>query len=363
MSVAVPQQSGGTPIRRPSTEFFHRVVRDSGTALAGLSIAIGAQLGLYKAMWRAGPLTSWEVAQRAGALERYVQEWLDVQVACEYVRYDGETKTYLLPDEHAAVLADPTAETYCIGPFTMLKSLYDKQDELAAAFLHGGGIDWEAHDQTLYEGISTMSRPSYAAALVNEWLPALDGDVVHKLERGAFVADVGCGYGYSTILMARAFPRSVFFGFDFHEPSIDRARQTASSLGMSERVHFDVATAQDFPGGEYELVTFFNSLHELGDPAGALMQAERALADDGRCMIVEPNVSGKPLEHDHPADRLMSALSMLVCLPTAMNQDGPYALGNHAGEEIMRTIAQEAGLHSWRLAARSMTSLIYDVGR
>jgi 2-polyprenyl-3-methyl-5-hydroxy-6-metoxy-1,4-benzoquinol methylase len=343
-------------------EFLGRVVTDAGAAFAGLSTAVGARLGLYKAMAGAGPLTSVQLADRTGLVERYVREWLGAQVAGQYVHYDRETEAYELPDEHAAVLADSTAPTYAVGSFIMLQSLYASENALIEAFRTGEGVGWQQHDPTLFEGTATFFRPGYATSLVQEWLPALDG-VVGKLERGASVADVGCGYGHSTLLMAQAYPQSRFHGFDFHGPSIEAARKLAAEQGLSGRVSFDVATAQDYPGTDYDLITFFDCLHDLGDPGGALRRTSRALADDGTCMIVEPNVSADVLDNITPLGRAFYSSSVVLCLPAALAQDGPEALGNHGGEEAMRRIADDAGLHSWALAVEGMTNRVYAVKR
>jgi 2-polyprenyl-3-methyl-5-hydroxy-6-metoxy-1,4-benzoquinol methylase len=244
----------------------------------------------------------------------------------------------------------------------MLQALYGTEDALVEAFRTGAGVSWQQHGPALFEGVAGFFRPGYAAALVPDWLAALDG-VLAKLESGASVADVGCGYGHSTLLMAQAFPRSHFHGFDFHGPSITAARQLAAEQGLSERVSFEVATAQDFPGGRYDLITFFDCLHDLGDPGGALRRTEQALAEDGTCMIVEPNVSGNLLDNINPLGRGFLSSSVVLCLPTALAQQGPQALGNHAGEEAMRSIAEDAGLRRWKLATAGLTNRVYDVKR
>ncbi|MFD8326569.1 class I SAM-dependent methyltransferase [Streptomyces lydicus] len=342
--------------------FLERVITDGGAAVAGLCTSLGDRLGLYTAMAGAGPLTSARLAARTGLVERYVREWLAAQVAGEYVTHVPDTDTYELPDEHAAVLADPDLSTYAAGFFTMLQAVYATEDSLMDAFRTGEGVGWEEHGPALFDGTAKFFRPGYTAALVPEWLTALDG-VTDKLERGAHVADVGCGYGYSTALMARAFPRSRFEGFDFHRPSVEAARDIADRQGLGDRVHFEVATAQDFPGDDFDLITFFDCLHDTGDPGGALHHAEQALADGGTCMIVEPNASARAEENTNPVGRALTAASVAVCLPSALAQHGPQALGNHAGEEAMREIADEAGLHHWRLAAESPVNRVYDVGR
>ncbi|GAA4593536.1 class I SAM-dependent methyltransferase [Planotetraspora phitsanulokensis] len=343
-------------------EFLGRVAVDSAAAFAGLSTSIGARLGLYKALAGAGWLTSERLAGRTGLNERYVREWLAVQVAGEYVLYDAETGAYLLPDEYAAVLADPDSPTYMIGAFTMLKPLYATEDALVDAYRTGEGVGWEEHGPELYEGVAAFFLPGYSAMLVQEWLPALDG-VVEKLERGASVADVGCGFGHSTLLMAQAFPNSRFRGFDFHTPSIEAARREARERGLSDRVTFDLAAAQDFPGEGYDLITYFDCLHDLGDPGAAFRQAERTLAEDGACMVVEPNAPADPAGLINPIGRSFASASAVLCLPGAIAQNGPQALGNHAGEEALRTLAAEAGLRTWKTAAETLTNRIYDVRR
>jgi SAM-dependent methyltransferase len=343
-------------------EFLSRVVVDSAAAFAGLSTSIGARLGLYEAMAGAGPLSASELAGRTNLAEVYVKEWLALQVASEYVDYRPNDGSYELPDEHAAVLADRESPAYAVGSFVMLKSLYETEDDLVEAFRTGQGVGWGAHGSELFEGVATFFRPGYAASLVQEWLPTLDG-VVDKLGRGASVADVGCGYGHSTLLMAQAYPNSRFHGFDFHAPSIDQARKNAAEAGLSERVTFQVASAQDFPGGSYDLVTYFDCLHDLGDPKAAFERAEQALATDGSCLVVEPNASPQPEKNINPIGRAYTATSVVLCLPTALAQNGPVALGNHAGQDALRALAADAGLHDWRLATETVTNRIYEVKR
>ncbi|MEH1164042.1 methyltransferase domain-containing protein [Micromonospora sp. CPCC 205539] len=342
--------------------FLGRVVTDSAAAFAGLSVSLGTRLGLYAAMAGSGPITAAQLAAKAGIVEHYASEWLDAQVAGEYVWYDAAAGTYELPDEHAAVLADPVAPTNVTGGFTMLQSLYRTEDALVEAFRTGDGHGWQQHSADLFSGVAEFFRPGYDAFLVQEWLPALAG-VTDKLAAGALVADIGCGYGHSTLLMAEAFPQSRFRGFDFHEPSIEAARRMAAERGLADRVTFEVATAQDFPGHGYDLVTYFDCLHDLGDPGAALRRTEQALAEDGTVLIVEPNTSGNPAENINPVGRSFAAVSVVLCLPAALAQKGPHALGNHAGEEVMRTIAAEAGLRTWRTAVETVTNRIYDVKR
>lgn len=343
-------------------EFLVRVVTDAGAAVAGLCTALGDRLGLYTAMAGAGPMTSARLAELTGLQERYVREWLAAQVAGEYVEYDAANDTYLLPDAHAAVLAYPEVPTYAGGFFTLLQALYATEDSLLEAFRTGSGVGWEQHSSALFSGTAKFFRPGYAGALVPEWIPAMNG-TERKLRNGGRVADVGCGYGYSTLLMARAYPRSRFHGFDFHQPSIEAARAIAAEQRLAERVDFQVATAQDFPGSGYDLITFFDCLHDMGDPGAALRHAEQVLADGGSCMIVEPNASADVTANANPIGRALTAASVAVCLPSALAQQGPTALGNHAGEDVMRHLADDAGLHHWRLAAESPVNRVYAASR
>ncbi|MFE2541672.1 class I SAM-dependent methyltransferase [Actinacidiphila glaucinigra] len=343
-------------------EFLERVVSDQAAAFAGVSTSLGIRLGLYKAMSGAGWLTSEELALRAGLVERYVREWLAAQVAGEYVQYDAETNVYVLPDAHAAVLADSSQPTYVAGGFTMLAALHGAEEALANAYRNGGGVSWLEYGPRLAEGVAAFFKPGYEATLVQEWLPAMDG-VEEKLRRGAKVADVGCGFGHSTVLMAKAFPESRFYGFDFHEPSVEAARKHAVEAGVADRVTFEVAAADDFPGVGYDLVTYFDCLHDLGDPAAALQRVEEALAEDGSCLVVEPNVSGEPNENINPLGRSFSSTSAVLCLPAAMAQNGPHALGNHPGQHALMGIAATVGLHRWKLAVETFTNRVYDVKR
>ncbi len=357
-----PAQNAGRPAEDEVMEFLEQVITDGAAAMSGLCTSLGDRLGLYRAMAGAGPLTSQQLADRTGLSERYLREWLAAQVAGEYVDHDRATDTYELSDVRAAVLADPDAPTYAAGMFTMLQALYGTEDDLMAAFGTGEGVGWGDHGPALFEGTAKFFRPGYAAALVPEWLASVEG-LTRRLERGAKVADVGCGYGHSTLLMAQAFPRSSFHGFDFHRPSIEAARGLAAEQGLGDRVAFDVATAQDFPGDGFDLITFFDCLHDMSDPAAALRRAEHALSADGVCLLVEPNMSADVDENVHPVGRGMSAASVAVCLPSALAQHGPEALGNHAGEARMRSIADDAGLHHWTMTAESPVNRIYALAR
>ncbi|HKS52739.1 MAG TPA: class I SAM-dependent methyltransferase [Pseudonocardiaceae bacterium] len=343
-------------------DFRAQVIRDAAAALSGVTVSIGDRLGLYTAMAGAGPLTSQQLAASTALVERYVREWLAVQVASGYVEYDPFDKTYTLPDERAAVLADPMSPTYLAGAFLRLQAAYTVEDQLVEAFYSGRGVGWDEHPDALFSGTAKFFRSGYLANIVEGqgWLPALDG-VVDKLTAGGWVADVGCGFGYSTIVMAQAFPASTFVGFDYHRPSIEAASKLAAEAGVAERVSFEVASAQEFPGTGYDLITCYDCLHDMGDPAGAARHARQAIADDGTWMIVEPNTSER-LEDNigDPVRRMFMAGSMIFCLPTALAQHGPYALGNHAGEHAIRDIVIEAGWSRWRRATETPVNLVYE---
>ena len=343
-------------------DFRAQVIRDAAAALSGVTVSIGDRLGLYTAMAGAGPLTSQQVAASTALVERYVREWLAVQVASGYVDYDPIKRTYTLPAERAAVLADPMSPTYLAGAFLRLQAAYATEDQLVEAFRTGAGVGWAEHPDALFSGTAKFFRSGYLANIVEGqgWLPALDG-VVDKLTAGGWVADVGCGFGYSTIVMAQAFPASTFVGFDYHRPSIEAAGKLAAEAGVADRVSFEVASAQEFPGTGYDLITCYDCLHDMGDPAGAVRHARQTIADDGTLMIVEPNTS-EQLENNigNPVRRMFMAGSMIFCLPTALAQHGPYALGNHAGERAIRDIVVAAGWSRWRRATETPVNLVYE---
>ena len=260
--------------------FMGQAVTDMGAIISAPLMLIGEKLGLYKAMAGAGPLTSQEVAERAGAAERYVREWLRNQAAGGYVTYDPEADRYTLSDEHALALADEDSPFYILGVYDLIASLYADEAQILEAFRSGNGMGWHEHDHRLFRGTERFFRPGYRANLVAEWIPALEG-VREKLERGVKVADIGCGHGASTVIMAQAFPNSEFFGFDYHDASIERAREVAEEAGVGDRIDFEVASAKDYPGSGYDLVCVFDCLHDMGDPVGASAHVLSTLNADG----------------------------------------------------------------------------------
>ena len=278
--------------------FVGQAVTDMGAAISGLLLHIGDRLGLYKAMAGAGPITSSDLAQRTGTTERYVREWLGNQAAGGYVSYHPAGSTYELPAEHAMVLADEDSPVFLGGAFEAIASCYADHDVFVDAFRTGAGVGWHEHDERLFSGVVRLFRPGYAAHLVEEWLPALDG-VVEKLRAGARVADVGCGLGASTVIMAQAFERSTFAGFDIHEPSLKAARKAAEEAGVTARAKFGIAPAKDLPGEGYDLVCLFDALHDMGDPVGAARRILRALAPDGTLLLVEPYAGDAQIGRAH----------------------------------------------------------------
>ena len=319
--------------------FMGKAVTDMGAIISAPLFVIGEKLGLYKAMAGAGPLTSEEVADRAGAAERYVREWLRNQAAGGYVEYDPETDRYTLPDEHALALAD--------------------EERLRDAFRTGEGLGWHEHDHRLFRGTERFFRPGYRGHLVAEWIPALDG-VQEKLERGAKVADIGCGHGASTIILAEAFPNSEFFGFDYHPESIERAREAADEAGVGDRITFEAAAAKDYPGSGYDLVCVFDCLHDMGDPVGASAHVRETLAPDGTWLIVEPYANDRVEDNLNPVGRVFYGASTVICTPASLSQEVGLALGAQAGEERLAEVIKQGGFTRVRRATETPFNLVLE---
>ncbi|HEX3223894.1 MAG TPA: class I SAM-dependent methyltransferase [Nocardioides sp.] len=340
-------------------QFVHQAVGDLAAAVSGLMVHLGDRLGLYRALAGAGPLTSAELASRTGTHERYVREWLGNQVAGGYVGYDPAEQTFELTPEHAFVLAHEDSPAFLGGAFETIASVYTDHEAFARAFTTGEGIGWGDHDDRLYTGALRLFRPGYEANLVSSWLPALDG-VVEKLRDGASVADVGCGLGASTIILAQAFEHSSFVGYDIHGPSIDAARKAATEAGVERRARFDVAAATDFPGTGFDLVTLFDCLHDMGDPVGAARRIRQSLADDGTLLLVEP-AAGETLEDNlNPVSRLYYGLSTVICTPSSLAQDVGLGLGAQAGPKRLEEVLHEAGFSHVRVATRTPLNLIIE---
>ena len=337
--------------------FLGQVVGDAGAAMSAALVVLGDRLGLYKALAR-GPATAAELARRTGTAERYVQEWLDAQASGGYVRYAAADGTYALPAEQAAALADELSPAFVPGMFQIMHAMWTAVDRMVDKFKSGDGLPWGEHHSCLFEGTERFFRSGYRGNLVSSWLPALDG-AVPRLERGAKVADVGCGLGASTILMAQAFPRSRFFGFDSHPASIELARKRAAEGGVADRVTFEVAGATDFPGRDYDLVCHFDCLHDMEDPTGAARRVRQVLAADGAWMIVEPFASDKPEENHNPVGRVFYSASTMLCVPHSLSRRGP-ALGAQAGEARLRAITADAGFGRFRRATETPFNLVLE---
>ena len=342
--------------------FLERAISDLAASHGGVMVRIGYKLGLYKALVGQGLVSSHELAARAGCDERYVREWLNSQVAGGYLDYHDASATYELPAEHVPVLADEASPTFLPPAFEVSASMWNDVEQTIAAFRTGEGVPWGDHDHGLYDGVATFYGNAYRASLVTEWLPALDG-VVGKLKRGARVADVGCGHGHSTILMAAAFERSRFVGFDTHEASIEAARVHANGAGVGDRVEFRQADAKSYRGSGYDLICFFDALHDLGDPLGAARRAFDALADDGTLVVVEPFAADSVADNLGPVARLYSAGSTALCVPHSRSEDVGLALGAQAGPARLGAVLREAGFSSVRTAYESPFNMVLEARR
>jgi len=364
-AVATPTPASLTPATTPIQQakleaFLGKVVGDLGAAMNTALVVIGDRLGLYKALAGAGPLTPGELAERTGTHERYVREWLCAQAAGGYVSYDAATKRFTLPPEQAAALADETSPAYIPGGFYIAEAVVRAQAQAAENFRTGRGMRWGEHAGCLFEGTERFFRSSYIGNLTNAWIPSLEG-VEAKLRASALVADVGCGLGASTILMAQTYPQSRFRGFDAHPESIALARQRAGAAGVSDRVTFEVARSTDFPGTGYDLVAHFDCLHDMGDPAGAARHVRRSLAPDGVWMIVEPSASDRVEENLNPVGRVYYAASTILCVPASLADGEPAAaLGAQAGESRVKRVVHEGGFTRFRRASQTPFNAVFE---
>jgi len=342
-------------------KFVGKMVGDLGAAMSAALVLVGDRLGLYKAMADAGPIDSAGLAARTGTNERYVREWLAAQAAADFATYDAASQRYFLTPEQAAVFADESSPAFMPGGFQIISAVFRDEPKISEAFRTGKGVGWHEHDPLLFQGTERFFRPGYAAHLVNEWIPALDG-MKEKLERGAKVADVGCGHGSSTIVMARAFANSTFAGFDYHPPSIERARESARDAGVAGRVSFEVASAKTYPG-TYDLVAFFDCLHDMGDPVGAARHVLETLAPDGSWLLVEPFAHDRVEDNLNPIGRIFYAASTMVCTPASLSQEVGLGLGTQAGEKRLREVIMEAGFTRFRRATETPLNLIFEARR
>ena len=343
-------------------QFVFRAVDEVGATLNAALVVMGDRLGLYRALAGAGGLSPSELASRTGTAERYVREWLNAQAAGGYVSYDPDTATYTLPPEQTVALTDSTSPAYLPGFFQIALGSVMDSPKIVEKARSGDGFGWHEHVHDVHEGCERFFRPGYNAHLIAEWLPSLEG-VVERLEAGALVADVGCGHGASTILMAQAFPNSKFVGTDYHAGSIATARERAAEAGVSDRVTFDTEPASAFAGDGYDLVTMFDCLHDMGDPVGAARHVHSTLKPDGTWMIVEPNAGDRVEDNLNPVGRAYYGFSTLLCTPASLSQEVGLALGAQAGEARIRDVVQGAGFGHFRRAAETPFNLVYEARR
>ena len=341
-------------------QFVYRAVDEVGATLNAALVVMGDKLGLYRALAGAGPLTPVELARRTGVAERYVREWLNAQAAGGYVEYDGAAGTYTLPPEQSVALADESSPAFLPGFFQLALGSVIDSPRVTEAARNGDGVGWHEHNHDVFDGIERFFRPGYNANLVPSWLPALDG-VVEKLEQGASVADIGCGHGSSTIVMAEAFPRSTFFGSDIHEGSIETARGRAKEAGVADRVTFEASPAASYSGSGYDLVTTFDALHDMGDPVGAARHVRSTIAEDGTWMIVEPMAGDRIEDNLNPVGRAYYGFSTFLCTPGSLSQEVGLALGAQAGEKKIRDVVTAAGFTRFHRIGETPFNLVYEV--
>jgi SAM-dependent methyltransferase len=351
-------------MREPNMEKLNalvgKLVGDVGASIGGASILLGDRLGLYKAMADGVPVTPSELAKKTKLHERYVREWLCGQAASGYIDFNADKETFSLSPEQAMAFAEEGSPAFFAGAFDVVQSTYLDEPKVAEAFRTGKGVGWHEHSKCLFSGTERFFRPGYNANLVPNWIPALEG-VEAKLKAGAKVADVGCGHGASTIVMAQAYPKSKFFAFDYHKPSIDRAKVLAEEAGVADRITFAQASAKDFPAKEYDLVAFFDCLHDMGDPVGAGKHVKESLASDGSWMIVEPFACDKLKDNLNPVGCVYYHASTFICTPASLSQEVGLGLGAQAGEHRLRQVALEAGFKRFRRATETPFNMIFEV--
>lgn len=342
-------------------EFVFKFIGDLAATHHAVTVVVGDRLGLYAALAETGPATPREVAVAAGCDERYTREWLNAQAASAYCQYDAATGRYSMTPEQSACLAYADSPAFLAAGMFLAAALFKDEERLADAIRSGAGFGWGEHHHDLFAGVERFFRPGYVANLVSSWIPALDG-VEDKLHSGITVADVGCGYGASTILLAQAYPNSTIVGFDNHAPSIEAARKAASDAGLGDRVRFEVAAAQDYPGTGYGLVCIFDALHDMGDPVGAAAHIRQSIDADGTWLLVEP-MAGQSVEENigNPMGRLFYSASTLVCTPSARSQAGGWALGAQASDDQLRSVVEQGGFTRFRRAVDTPVNRVIEV--
>lgn len=339
-------------------EFMGRFVGDIGAVMHAATIVVGDQLGLYKRMAE-GPSTAEDLAKATSTDARYLREWLSAQAASGYVEYDPASQQFSLSEEQAFALAEEGSPAFIPGAFQIAVDQFKAIPKMMQAMRTGLGVGWHEHDTSLFHGTERFFRPGYAANLVSNWIPALDG-VEAKMKSGARVADVGCGHGASTIIMAQAYPEATFAGFDYHEPSIEHASKAAREAGVGDRVKFEVARARDYPGKDYDLVTVFDCLHDMGDPVGAAAHVLASLKPDGTWLIVEPFANDRLEENLNPVGRIFYSASTFICTPASRSQEVGACLGAQAGEARLREVVTEGGFKRFRRATETPFNLVLE---
>ena len=339
--------------------FVGKMLGDIGATLTGVLVIIGDRLGLYRTLAAEGPLTAAELAERTSTNERYIREWLANQAASDYLTYDPRTQRFALPPEHAPVLSDEKSPVLLCGLYDIAQTMFADEPHITERFRTGRGFGWHQHDERLFPATERFFRPGYNANLVASWIPALDG-VDAKLRAGARVADVGCGLGTSTIVMAKAYPNSTFTGFDYHRGSIEAARENAAAQSVADRVTFEVASAKEFPGSGYDFIACFDCIHDMGDPVGAAAHIRGALAVDGTFMMVEPFANDALADNLNPVGRIFFAASTMLCTPASLDQEVGLALGAQAGERRLRAAFEEAGFTRFKRATETPFNLVFE---
>ena len=340
-------------------EFLGKAIVDFGATFNAALIRIGDKLGLYKALAKSGPQTPVQLATATGTSERYIREWLSEQAAGGYVTYDAKKGTFHLSEEQAFAMADESSPVFLPGAFQVALAAIKAEEQIAERFKTGEGMGWHEHHHELFVGTERFFRPGYAANLISAWIPSMAG-VEEKLKEGARVADVGCGLGASTILMSKSYPNSEFVGFDYHEKSIETAKQRAKDAHVGERIRFEVASAKSYPGTDYDFVTFFDCLHDMGDPVGASSHVRGSLKKDGAWMIVEPFAGDKLEDNLNPIGRAFYGASTLLCTPASLSQEVGLALGAQAGEKRLREVVTSGGFSHFRRATQTPFNLIFE---
>jgi 2-polyprenyl-3-methyl-5-hydroxy-6-metoxy-1,4-benzoquinol methylase len=340
-------------------EFLGKAIVDFGATFNAALVRIGDKLGLYKALAKGGPQTPTQLAKSTGTSERYIREWLSAQAAGGYITYDAAKGTFHLSEEQAFAMADESSPVFLPGAFQAALAAIKAEEQITERFKTGEGMGWHEHHHELFVGTERFFRPGYAANLISAWIPSMAG-VDEKLKKGAKVADVGCGLGASTILMAKSYPNSEFVGFDYHEKSIETAKQRATDARVAERIRFEVASAKSYPGKEYDFVTFFDCLHDMGDPVGASTHVRSTLKKDGTWMIVEPFAGDKLEENLNPIGRAFYGASTLLCTPASLSQEVGLALGAQAGEKRLREVVTSGGFSHFRRATQTPFNLIFE---